>query len=120
MTGRLQSDLGPGVAGADHKDATFPKLRWLAVLARMQLDDGRIELGGKIWDPRGVKGPRGHHDIVGFETQITGGCDEPMLLLDEPVDPYTGSNGEIELRRVGFEIACRLVLGGVRETGSRK
>jgi hypothetical protein len=120
MTGQLHSDLGPGVASADDEDSTFPKLRRATVLARMQLDNGRIELGGKVWDSRSVIGPRGHHDVVSFEPKVTGGRDEPILLIEEPVDPYTGSNGEIEFRHVSFEIVCRLVLGGIREIGCRK
>src|SRR5947208_758233 len=43
-TGQLVRDLRAGVAGADDEHAAFPQLHGVAVLARVQLDDSRIEL----------------------------------------------------------------------------
>ena len=98
----------------------FPKLGWVAVLARMQLGNGWIELGGKVWDSRSVIGPSGHHHIVCFEPKLTGGNYEPISLHEEPIDPHTGSHREIEARRIRFEIIRDLVLGRVPEIPRRK
>ena len=48
----LHRDLGARVAGADNQHAALAQLRRVAVVARMQLDDRRVELARK----RGERG----------------------------------------------------------------
>ena len=111
---QLERDLGARVARPHDEDAAVPELRRVAVLAGVQLDDGRIELLRECRPPGSL--PVGHrdHDVVGLEPPIAGGQDEPVAVLREPVDLDTGLHGELKPRGVGLQVVRHLVLRGER------
>ena len=115
--GGFEGDLGAGVSGANHQDATLAELRRAQVLAGVELHDPRIELGGEVRDPGGLVGARCHHHVVGLEPPVTRGDDVPPVLSGDAVHVHAGPYREIEARRVGFEVVGHLVPGWERPGG---
>ncbi len=108
------------VAGADDEDSTFTQLVGIAVLGRMELDDGAVELGREGRDERVLIGAGRHHDVVGKELIIARGHDKAISGVRQPVDLDPGSNREPEPLGVGLEVVGGLILGGVGRSGARE
>jgi hypothetical protein len=64
--GHLESDLRSGVARAHHKNGAVLELRWVAVLARMQLHDARMQLVGEGGNIRYLVGARRDDHVFRF------------------------------------------------------
>jgi hypothetical protein len=114
LPGHLQGDLGPGVGGADDQDAALPQLGWIPILAGVQLEDARVELGGEGGDPGPLVGARCHHDMVGLKSVLPRRHDRPIPLPGQPIDAHAGSNREVEPGRIRLQVVGDLVLGGER------
>src|SRR5918911_3356956 len=71
-SGYLESDLRSRVARANHQNGAFLKLRWVAVLARMELHDARMELVGEGGDLRDLVGARRDDHVFRFEMAVAG------------------------------------------------
>ena len=63
-------DLGAGVGSPDDEDRSLPQLRGSSVVARVELDDGGVELGRERRDPRRPEGAAGHDDLVGLDLTL--------------------------------------------------
>jgi hypothetical protein len=113
-SGHLESDLRSRVASANHQNGAFLKLRGVAVLARMELHDDRMELIGEGGDLRDLVGARRDDHVLSFETVVVGCNHETIPLPGESVYLETSPNGEFESSRVGLETVGHLVLGGKR------
>src|SRR5919107_1476802 len=113
--GHLEGDLRSRVARANHQNGAFLELRWVAVLAGMELHDARMELTGEGGDLRYLVGARRDDHVFRFETAVAGCNYEPISLPGESVHLDAGSNGELESSRVGLEIICHLALRGNRQ-----
>ena len=63
--GDLVGDVGAGVRGADDEHRAVAELAGTAVLARVQLQDRRVELAREVGDVRSAaEGAGGDHDVV--------------------------------------------------------
>ena len=63
--GDLEGDVGARVAAAHDERRPRLKLRRVAVLVRVQLDDRRVEVARELRDDRLLERPRGDDDAVG-------------------------------------------------------
>ena len=80
----LQRDVGARVPDADDEHATVPQLRRVPVLAGVQLDDRRIEVGRERRDPRVPVRARRHDDVRRLERAIAGGHDVAVASRRTP------------------------------------
>src|SRR3712207_8000288 len=103
-TRRFESDLRSGVSRAHHQNRTILELRGVAVLARMQLHDGRMELLGEGGDLRDLVGARRDDDVFRFETPVAGCQHAAAVLPGESVYLDAGVNRQPESGSVGLEI----------------
>ena len=118
---RHQGDLRARVAGTDDQDGPVAELRGAPELARVQLRDARIELGGEVRNPRPVVGTGGDHDLVGRVVTVVGGDPKAAAVIRRPDvgDAHARPHGELERGRVGLEVVGDLVLGRERRAGRR-
>src|SRR5215216_1686180 len=116
-SGHLEGDLRSRVACANHQNGAFLELRWVAVLARMELHNARTELvgeGGELWD---LVGARRDDHVSRFETAVAGRNYEAIPFSEESVHLDAGTNRQIESGGVGLQIVGHLVLRGERQGG---
>jgi hypothetical protein len=116
-SGQLESDLRSRVARANHQDGAFLELRWVKVMARMELHDARMEIVGEGRYLRDLVGARRDDHVFHFETPAAGCQHIAVGLPGEPVHLDAGSNRQIEPCSVGFEVVGHLVLRGKRHGG---
>ena len=120
VTGNIEGNLGTRVAGPDDEDSALTQLVAVAVLGRMELDDGVVELSREGRDARVLIGTGSHHDVVGKEPVIARGHHETVPAVRQPVHLDPGSNRKPEPLGVRLEIIGDLILGGVRRSGAGK
>ena len=72
--GRLEGDVGARVARADDQHRPGLQLREVAVVARVELGDARIELAGEVGDVRLLEDARRDDDVVGLEPPVARGA----------------------------------------------
>src|SRR5215208_4722352 len=64
--GTPRRNLRSRVARTNHQNGAFLELRWVAVLARMELHDARMELVGEGGDLRDLVGARRDDHVSSF------------------------------------------------------
>ena len=77
----LQCDLAARIRSADHENRAVPQLGGISILARVELDDARIELGSKARHARKLVARHRHDHVSGLEFAAGGGDKEIALLL---------------------------------------
>jgi hypothetical protein len=116
-SGNLEGDLRSRVARSNPKNGIFLELRWVTVLARMELHDARTKFLGEGGDLRDLVGARRDDHVFHFETPAAGRQDVAVISPGESVHLDAGTNGELESGSVGLKIVSHLVLRGERKGG---
>jgi len=120
MPGNVNGDLGTRVAGAHNKDSPIMQLVVIAVLGRMQLDDGVVELGREGRYAPVLVGTGGHHDVVCDELVTAESHPKATVVGRQPAHLGTGSYREPEPVGVRLQVVGGLILGGIGRTGAGK
>ena len=111
LAGRHQRDLRARVAGPHDEDGPVAELRGAPELARVQLRDGRVELGGEVRDAGPIVGPRCDHDLARCVVAVIGKDPEAAAIIGRPdvgdADPR--SDGQLEVGRIRLQVVGDLV-----------
>ena len=111
---QLERDLGARVAGTDDENVAVLELRGIAVLARMQLHDPRIEVGRKLRNARDLMGAGRDDHVRRLEGASARRDDEAVAVLRDALDRDARLHRQIEAGRVVLEVVGQLVLRGIR------
>ena len=68
----------------------------LRYVARMHLDDRRVELAGERGDPRVAVGARGDDHVVGLDPTVGEGQDVPVSHSRDPLHVDARAHGQVE------------------------
>jgi hypothetical protein len=118
----VHRDVGAGVAWTDDQHRPVLELGGVAVLARVQLDRARVEVGREVGDARALEGAGGDHDVAGLDGPGRGVGDEVPVDRGEALDARAGADLDARLLGVGLEVVGHLVLGreAVARVGERE
>src|SRR5262249_28211244 len=95
----LNRDLGARVAGANEEHAARLQLLWIAVLARMQLENVRAQLRCERGYARNLIARHRDDDMVGFEPMDAGFDQIPTADARQPIDADAAANGQLKATR---------------------
>jgi hypothetical protein len=115
----LECDLRSGIARADHENRAVRQLAGVSVLAGMQLDDPRVEVGCEVGNLGHPVGAGGHHDVIGLEKLVAVLDHVPAVPAGHAGHLDTGPGRQLEAVRVGLEVVGHVVLRGEGVRGGR-
>ena len=122
VLGGLVGDVAARVGGADDQDASGGQLVGPAVLARVQLQDRRVEVPGEGGDVRApAEAARGDDHVVagdGVLTQARGEAAAGPRL--ETLDARAHPHRQVGVQRIALEVVGHLLLAGERPGRSRE
>ena len=102
----LERDLGARVAGAHDERTAVRQLLGAAVVARVELDDPRIELPGRRGRAGSSIGTGRDDDAVRLEPAAGGREDEPVALMRQPLDAYAVYRPFMKLKTSSAKNLC--------------
>ena len=118
---RLVGDVRARVARADDEHRPVLELRQVAVVARVELGDARVELARELGRVRPLEDAGGDDDVVGLEAPVAGGRHVAAVLLRRaPSTAVPLRTGQLEARRVRLQVVGHLVLRRVRGAPRRE
>lgn len=100
LPGRLECDVSARVSGTDHEHRAVAKLAGVAVVERVHLHDGRIEVAGKHRHVWLLEGGHRDDDVVGLEAPVAGDDQQVVPLARDPIDAQVKLDGKLEPARV--------------------
>ena len=118
--GSLERDVRARVARADDEHRPVLQLGEVAVVARVELPDPRIEIGREARDVRLLHHSRRDDDVVGLEPLLTGGEDIALAILRQCLDGRRRPDRKLEARGVRLEVVGHLVCRRVRRALRRE
>ena len=117
----LVGDVGPGVRGPDDEHGPVVELVCAAVLARVQLQDRRVQFRREVRDLGSAsKGAGRHDDVVALDQVVVGREDVIERTGFEAAHPRVQLDRQPPARRVGLQKVGDLCLAGVRPGLVRK
>ena len=117
--GQVQRDVRAGVAGADDQHVAVAQLRRVAVVARSELDDLRIQVGRERRDRRQPVVPGRDDHVVRLVPLVAGVEDVALPVVPQPPHRDAGPHRQLPPGRVVDQVVGELLVGRERPVRRR-